>query len=533
MCIEPLFQLKAIVNVDQADTPQATWREWAGLATLALPTLMIGVDMTVLHLAVPRLTADLQPGSTQLLWIVDIYGFLIAGFLLTMGTLGDRIGRRKLLLIGAVAFALASLLAAFSTSAGMLIVARALLGVAGATLMPSTLSLIRNMFHRSSQRTLAVSIWMMCILTGQALGPLAGGALLEYFWWGSAFLIGVPVMILMLILAPFFLPEYRDPNPGRIDAASVLLSLVAILAVVYGLKEFARYGLSVAPLVVMLGGIVFGTVFVRRQPRLADPMLDLRLFRNGAFSSVVAIHSLSMFMLAGMQFISAQHVQLVLQLSPIQAGMWMVPAAIGGIIGSLLTALFVRFMTPGAVIVSNLLLGAVGFGVLTQVDISSGLTLLVTGLIIATFAVSLVTALTTDLIIGSVSSERAGIASGISETSAEFGIAMGIAVMGSISTAVYRSQLANSIPSSVSQAVNGTSIDTLGGAVAEAQDLPAGLGPALLEPAREAFTLGLTVSAGVGGVTMCALAILCLFALRHRPAASEHDRLSPQPAMDD
>jgi MFS transporter, DHA2 family, multidrug resistance protein len=492
----------------------ATWREWAGLATLALPTLLIGVDMTVLHLAVPRLSADLQPTSTQLLWIVDIYGFLIAGFLLTMGTLGDRIGRRRLLSIGAIAFAFASLLAAFSTSAEMLIVARALLGVAGATLMPSTLSLIRNMFLDQSQRTFAVSVWMMCILTGQAIGPLVGGALLEYFWWGSAFLIAVPIMGLLLILSPFFLPEYRDPNPGRLDFASVGLSLVMILSIVYGIKDLARYGVGAVPFAAIALGLIIGLIFVRRQRTLRDPMLDLNLFRTGSFNSIVATHLLSMFMLAGMQFISAQHLQLVLELPPIRAGMWMVPAAIGGIIGSLLASALVRRMRPVDVIVVNLLIGAAGFAVLTQVSIASGLGLLVTGLIIATFAVSLVTALTTDLIISAVPSERAGTASGISETSAEFGIAMGIAVLGSVSTAVYRDRLLDALPPRLTAETDSSAIDTLGGAVAVSEQLSEPFGSTLLASARIAFTEGLTVSAGVGGFAMIGLALLCYVLLK-------------------
>jgi MFS transporter, DHA2 family, multidrug resistance protein len=513
--------------------PLATWREWAGLATLALPTLLIGVDMTVLHLAVPRLSADLQPSSTQLLWIVDIYGFLIAGFLLAMGTVGDRIGRRRLLTIGAVAFAFASLLAAFSTSAEMLIFARALLGIAGATLMPSTLSLIRNMFLNQAQRTFAVSIWMMCILTGQALGPLIGGALLEHFWWGSAFLIGVPIMVLLLILSPFFLPEYRDPNPGRLDLASVGLSLVMILSVVYGIKELARYGFGPVPVATIALGLFVGLIFVRRQHVLRDPMLDLRLFRTGYFNSVVATHLLSMFMLAGMQFISAQHLQLVLELPPIRAGMWMVPAAIGGIVGSLLASAMVRRMRPVTVIVANLLVGAVGFAVVTQVSIASGLGLLITGLIIATFAVSLVTALTTDLIISSVPSERAGTASGISETGAEFGIAMGIAVLGSVSTAVYRDRLLDALPSSVMREADSNAIDTLGGAVTMSQQLPDPLGETLLTSARLAFTDGLTVSATIGGVSMVALAVLCYFLLRpgvEQESGTYQKAAEPEPA---
>src|SRR6185436_14291946 len=191
-------------------------REWIGLAVIALPCLLYSMDLTVLHLAIPRLSVDLTPSSVQLLWIIDIYGFLVAGSLITTGTLGDRIGRRRLLLVGAVLFGAGSVLAAFSRSAEMLIATRALLGIAGATIAPSTLSLIRNMFFDPRERTVAVSVWIMSFSLGGALGPDLGGILLEYFWWGSVFLISVPVMVLILVMGPMFLPEYRDPQPGRL-----------------------------------------------------------------------------------------------------------------------------------------------------------------------------------------------------------------------------------------------------------------------------------------------------------------------------
>src|SRR5918994_729887 len=197
--------------------PKAGRREWIGLAVLALPCLLYSMDLTVLHLAVPALSADLNPTSAQLLWILDIYGFVVAGMLIPLGTLGDRIGRRRLLLIGAAAFGVGSILAAFSASAGMLIATRALLGLAGATLAPSTLSLVTNMFLDAKQRTIAIGVWIASYSAGAAIGPVVGGILLEYFWWGSVFLIAVPVMVLLLILGPLLLPEYKDPNAGRQD----------------------------------------------------------------------------------------------------------------------------------------------------------------------------------------------------------------------------------------------------------------------------------------------------------------------------
>src|SRR5690625_2031059 len=247
---------------DASDSPRsARAREWWGLAVLVLPTVLIALDMTVLHLAVPQISAALRPTSAQLLWILDIYGFMIAGFLITMGTLGDRIGRRRLLLAGATAFGAASVLAALSTSAEMLIVTRALLGIAGATLMPSTLSLIRNMFQVDSERTFAIMVWSTGFIVGSAIGPLVGGIVLAFFWWGAVFLLAVPVMLVLLIAGPLLLPEFRDDNAGRMDLTSAILSVVALLGAIYGLEEIARYGVSPLALLVMATGLFIGLRF--------------------------------------------------------------------------------------------------------------------------------------------------------------------------------------------------------------------------------------------------------------------------------
>ncbi|MGH3974634.1 MAG: MFS transporter [Pseudonocardiaceae bacterium] len=483
----------------------------------------MGLDVTVLHLAVPRLSVDLQPSSSQLLWIVDIYGFLIAGFLLTMGTLGDRIGRRRLLLIGATAFAIASGLAAFSTTPEMLIAARALLGIAGATLMPSTLSLIRNMFLDAQQRTVAISAWMTSLMAGTAIGPLVGGALLAHFWWGSVFLLSIPVMLLLLAAAPVLLPEYRNPGSGRLDPGSVALSLATILPVVYGLKELATHGLGWLAALSIVVGLAIGALFIRRQRKLADPMLDLRLFADRAFSAAVTTHLLSLFLVAGIQYLIAQHLQLVLGLPPLQAGLWTLPAAVGGLVGAVLAPVLVRAASPPAVITAGLVTGAAGFGVLTQVQADAGLPVLVAGFITTSFAIGLVTALTTDLIIGSAPPERAGAASGISETSAELGIALGIAVLGSIGAAIYRSQVAGTVLAGVPPEAAQATRETLGGAVAAADQLPGEAGIELLNTAREAFTQGLQFNAGLSAVIVLGLAIMSATLLRRASTPSDPD----------
>jgi MFS transporter, DHA2 family, multidrug resistance protein len=503
------------------EAPRAGRREWIGLAVIALPCLLYSMDLTVLELAVPKLSADLKPTSAQLLWILDIYGFLLAGFLVTMGTLGDRIGRRRLLLTGAAAFGAASVLAALSRSAEMLIATRALLGIAGATLAPSTLSLISNMFRDPDQRTFAIGVWATSFSAGAAIGPLAGGVLLEFYWWGSVFLLAVPVMALLLVLGPVLLPEFRDPEAGRLDLLSAALSLVSVLAVIYGLKQIAQDGVGWLPVLSIAAGLAVGAAFVRRQRELADPLIDLRLFRKPAFSASLAAFALSIFVIAGIFLFIAQYLQLVLGLSPLVAGLWTVPSSGGLIAGSMLAPLAVRRVRPAFVMAGGLALAAVGFAMLTWVDGTSGLAVIVIGSVVLALGVAPVGTLATDIIVGSAPPERAGAASGISETSAEFGGALGIAVLGSIGTAVYRSEVADAVPSGVPHDAAEAARDTLGGAVAVADELPDRLGAGLLDAAREAFTQGLQLTAIVSAALALGVAILVMVLLRHVRAGSE------------
>jgi DHA2 family multidrug resistance protein-like MFS transporter len=298
---------------------QAGRREWIALAVLALPCLLYSMDLTVLHLAIPALTRELAPSATQLLWIIDIYGFLVAGSLITMGTLGDRIDRRRLLFVGATAFGLASVLAAFSTSAAMLIATRALLGVAGATLAPSTMSLVRNLFRDPKQFMTAIGVIVSSYSAGAAIGPHVGGALLEHFRWGSVFLVAVPVMVLLLVVGPSLLPEYRDPNAGRLDLVSAALSLAAVLAAIYGLKQIAQHGPETGAIAATVGGVVLGAVFVRRQRRLAEPLMDLRLFANKTFTASLAAITFTIFVASATFIFIPQYLQLVRGLSPLDA----------------------------------------------------------------------------------------------------------------------------------------------------------------------------------------------------------------------
>jgi DHA2 family multidrug resistance protein-like MFS transporter len=515
-----------------APAQKAGRKEWIGLAVIALPCLLYSMDLTVLHLAVPQLSADLQPSAAQLLWIIDIYGFLVAGSLITMGTLGDRIGRRRLLLIGAAAFGAASVLAAFASTAGTLIASRALLGIAGATVAPSTLSLIRNMFLDAHERTVAISVWIMSYSIGGAIGPLIGGVLLEYFWWGSVFLIAVPVMVVLLIAGPSLLPEYRDPNAGRPDVASAILSLGAVLSMIFGLKQIAQDGFSLLAITTIVLGVVLAIVFGRRQLKLDDPLIDLRLFSVPGFSASLATYGLGIVVLFGGFLFLPQYLQLVRGLSPLQAGLWSLPWAAAFIVGSMLVPPLVKRIRPAYLMAGGMALAAPGFAVFTQVDANTGFLPYAIGSIIFAIGFAPAFTLTTDLIVGAAPPERAGAAAAMSETSAEFGGALGIAVFGSIGVAVYRTMLNRSLPASLPADVTESARATLAGALDVSSRLPDETGQALTLAAQEAFLRGVQLTAAISVVGTIALAIFAAFALRNaRPGSHQPEPVSEEPAV--
>jgi MFS transporter, DHA2 family, multidrug resistance protein len=480
-------------------------REWIGLAVLALPTLLVSLDTFVMLLALPRMAASLHADSAQQLWIMDVYGFMVAGFMITMGTLGDRIGRRRLLLAGAAVFGVASVLAARSTSPEMLIATRALLGIAGASLTPSTLSLITTMFRDPRQKASAIGVWAGCFTVGAVVGPVVGGVLLAHFWWGSVLLLGVPAMALLLVLGPVLLPEYRDRAAGRLDLPSVLLSLASILPVIHGLKELAKDGWQWGPGAFLVAGLAIGVVFVRRQNRLADPLLDLRLFADRALSTTLG-SMLAYAMLGGgtMVFV-AQYFQLVDGLSPLRAGLALVPGMVASIISFQVAPLLARRIRPAYLFAAGVGISVVGLLMMTRAGTSGG-TLLIVAFAVNCLGVGPLVALGTNLVVGSAPPERAGSAAAIAQTGNEFGYALGVAVLGSVMTTVYRMQAPDA------------TTDSLAGATQAAAALPDRVGAAMVSAAQQAFVTGLHTIAGLSAVILAGVALLLTITLRHLPA---------------
>ncbi|WP_436492235.1 MFS transporter [Actinokineospora sp. HUAS TT18] len=492
-------------------------REWIGLAVLVLPCLLVSMDVSVLFFGLPFISADLGPTAGQQLWIMDAYGFVLAGLLITMGAVGDRIGRRKLLLIGAAAFGAASVVAAYAPSAELLILARGVLGLAGATLMPSTLALIRNMFHDAAQRKTAIAIWTGGLTLGATIGPIVGGFLLDHFWWGSAFLINVPAMILLLIVGPLLLPEFRAPESGRFDLPGAGLSLVAMITLIYGIKRAAIDDVDGLALAALALGLVLAVAFVHRQRTTAHPLLDVTLFRDRTFSASVLISVVSMFCFIGITLYTNQYLQLVLGMRPFTAALWSLAVMPGVMIVMTVSGMLANKVRVSVLVLSGLLILTSAFVVLMFVRADSPLWLVLTGAGLVAAGVLVTTSLLADLILTAAPAESAGTASAVSETGSELGAALGMAILGSIGAAIYHSEMADpvaSLPADTARIAR----DTLGGAVSLGD-------PALIQAARVAFTHGFTATATVGAVLVALVSVFAYRALRHVPVAAKEGTL--------
>jgi len=490
--------------------PRATKREWIGLLVLALPCLLYSMDLTVLNLAIPKLSVALRPTSAQLLWIADIYGFVLAGFLIPMGTLGDRIGRRKVLLAGAAAFGIASTAAAFARTAPMLIAARAVLGVAGATIAPSTLSLIRNMFLDDEQRSFAIGVWVTSFSVGGAIGPLIGGVLLDHFSWGSVFLISVPVMVLLLVTGPLLLPEYRDPAARPTDVPSVFFSLGAVLLVIYGVKRVAAAPGIALPVATIAIGVGLGVIFVRRQHQIRDPLIDPALFSNVRLVGALASYTVGTFIGFGIFLFTSQYLQLVKGLSPLAAGVASLPIAAGFTIGSFASPVIARRAGAVPLMIAGFVGSALAFAVLGLATPSSPLSLIIVAIGLYALSLSPVFVLSTDLIVGSAPPERAGAAAALSETGSELGGALGIGVLGSIGTAVYCHAMTTGLPPGPSLQISEAARNTLGGAMRDQSGLAASVQQSLHRVAQSAFTSSMNAAGWACVVVALVMAVVLI-----------------------
>ena len=498
-------------------TATAGRRAWIALGVLMGAPLLASMDITVLYFAIPSIAESLQPSATQQLWMIDIYGFVLAGMLLTLGNLGDLIGRRNLLMAGAALFGLASAAAAFAPSAELLILARAVQGLGGAALMPSALALIKDLFPDDTERRKAIAIWSITIASGAALGPVISGLLLSVFWWGSIFLINTPIVFVLLLLMPGLVPNTRAPlSPARtFDLLSGLLSLAAVLAVTWGVKEDAVSGITVLAVVVFVIGLALGALFLFRQRRLAHPMVDLSLFRRKGFAPVLLLNLTGFFLVIGNGVFTTQYLMEVKQLSPLGAALWSLVAPVAaGVVVPVALGLSTKFK-PAYLVGTGFGLAALGFVVLAMLSPTSPLFLCIIGVVLIGAGTSAVFAMITDLVLSVAPDDQTGSVAALAKTFQEFGGALGIAMMGAIGAAVYTrvfpTEGLGDIPAEQIQAAR----QTVGGAFAVAQGLPAEAAHALSTAARAAFTSSMNDTSWLGVTVAVISVILAVTRMRH------------------
>lgn len=473
-------------------------RRWLALALLMLPVLLVSIDNNVLTFAIPAITSSLGADGTQVLWMIDIYPLILAGFLVPMGNLGDRIGRRRVLLIGAVGFALVSIAAAYSPTAEALILWRALQAVFGSMLMPATLSLIRNIFVDSKERTVAVAVWASMFSAGAALGPITGGWLLQHFWWGSVFLIAVPLLLPLLVLSHTLIPESKDPKPGPMDPLSILLIVGALLPITFGIKAAATGEPWFVSVTAVAVGLVLGVLFVRRQLARKMPMLDVRLFQRKAFSGPLIVNMLSLFSLVGFMYFLAQHLQLVAGMSPADAATFMLPGLVVMFASGLAVVPFARRFGRVPLMVTGVLVNMSAYGLLAIMGHTGQLWVVMLSFVLLGLGVGFSETVSNDLALSAVPAAKAGAASAISETAYEVGAVMGTAVLGGLLNAFFAANLR--MPASLSAEQQELAGQTLAGSHDVARQLGGSEGQALLDSAAHAFDTGVSLTAGIAAV---------------------------------
>lgn len=477
-------------HVIEAPSTRAKGRTWLGLAVLALPCIMYSMNATILNLALPAISAALRPSSTEVLWIVDIYGFVLSGFLLLMGPLGDRIGRRRLLLAGAAGFGATSVLSAVATTPGELIAARGLLGLFAATLAPSTLSMIRGMFSQPRQRTIAIGIWTASHSLGAAIGPLLGGIVIERFGWGAAFLLGAPFMLALLVVGPFTLPELKVDSPRSIDLWSVIQSVLATLLLVYGIKQCAVNGITSRAAISLLLGLIVGVTFTRRQRRLKDPLLDFDLLKNNVSRIALFSYSLGCFVASGVFLFFSQYLQLVRGLTPLEAGLWTIAVPAGLTLGSLCAPRYASLVNGPAAMVTGLVVCAVGLAfTATSVGATTSVNVASLSQLCVYFGLALMFIPAIETLIGSAPEEKASEMSAIAESSSELGAALGVALLGSFGAIVYRDVMTGALFGlSLSPSTEYEATRSLANSLAIASHLSREHAAVLLHRASDAYT---------------------------------------------
>jgi DHA2 family multidrug resistance protein-like MFS transporter len=488
-------------------TPSRT-RGILALAVLALPTLLVAIDISVLAVALPTMGRELHASATELLWMTDAYNFMVAGAMLTTGAIADRIGRRRMILVCAAIFAIASAVGAFATTPELVIAARGVMGLAGSAILPASMALLGGLFPDEKSRIQAMGAMMTVFLGGMAIAPLVGGLLLDHFWWGSVFLMGVPVMALTIAVVPRLIPESRADAPAPLDLSSAALSVAAVLSLVFALKRAVNSGFDSAVLVALVAGVVLGTGFLRRQATLAHPLMDLGLLARPRVRRTLAALFLTALLMGGTSLFFNLYLQEVQGLSPLHAAWWMLPQMVSMIAAANLGPWLNRRLPQRTVVVSMMSVMAAGFVLYAVAPASAaGRPIVAIGASLATFGIGAAFPMLMDGVMSAAPAERAASSASLAQLSNELGIALGLSVLGSLGTVVYRLRLG--LPGSTAEQ---SVID----GVREGQH-----DPALLASVKGSFTDAFHVAGLVGVVLMGVVLVLAARATREPPAPAQ------------